>query len=171
MSSNIQQIYSANPAATLLDSDLFYLGRSPYSTDNDMAMQGSILKSQIQLGLAKTTSYAGNPNGNVAGAIGDFVTNSSSGNLLYYCTTAGIASTAVWTQISSKKGTVTLIAGVGVVTEATITANSRISYAGQDTGVTGFLNITARTAGTGFTLTSSVNTDAGIVAYEFYESV
>lgn len=37
MSSNIQQIYIANPAASFQNSDLMYLGRSPYAPGNDMA--------------------------------------------------------------------------------------------------------------------------------------
>lgn len=70
---------------------------------------------------------------------------------------------------NAKQGTVTLVSGVGVVANTSVTSNSRIFYCGQDSGVTGFLTITARTAATGFTVTSSVLSDTGVVAYEIFE--
>ncbi len=38
MSSNIDQIFIANPATELLNGDLFYIGRLPYGPTNDMAI-------------------------------------------------------------------------------------------------------------------------------------
>jgi hypothetical protein len=38
MSSNINQVFLANPASELLNGDLLYLGRSPYGASNDMAI-------------------------------------------------------------------------------------------------------------------------------------
>ena len=70
---------------------------------------------------------------------------------------------------NAKQGVVTLSSGIGVVANNSVTANSRIHYAGQDTNVTGFLNITARSTGSGFTITSSVLSDSGVVAYEIFE--
>src|ERR1700678_1730849 len=43
MSENILQIYTANPATVIQATDLFYLGRSPYATGNDMACTYSTL--------------------------------------------------------------------------------------------------------------------------------
>jgi hypothetical protein len=67
MSSNIQQIYVANPATTLQATDLFYLGRSPYGLTNDMACLFSTLLSAIP-GASTTvvvlTSAAMLPNNN-----------------------------------------------------------------------------------------------------------
>jgi hypothetical protein len=70
---------------------------------------------------------------------------------------------------NAKQGVVTLVSGVGVVSNTAVTANSRIFYCGQDTNVTGILHITARTTGSGFTITSSVSGDTGVVAYEIFE--
>ena len=70
---------------------------------------------------------------------------------------------------NAKQGVVTLVSGVGVVANTSVGANSRIMYSGQTTGVTGFLSITARTNGSGFTITSSVLSDNGVVAYEIFE--
>ena len=70
---------------------------------------------------------------------------------------------------NAKQGVVTLSSGVGVVSNTSVTANSRIFYCAQDTGTVGFLTITARSAGSGFTITSSVLTDSGVVAYEIFE--
>ena len=47
MSSNVHQIYLANPATTLASTDIFYLGRSPYGLTNDMACAFSTLKAAI----------------------------------------------------------------------------------------------------------------------------
>lgn len=69
----------------------------------------------------------------------------------------------------AKQGIVALSSGVGVVVNTSVTASSRIFYCGQDTNVTGFLNITAITVGSGFTITSSVLTDSGNVAFEIFE--
>lgn len=38
MSQNIDQIFVANPASSMVSTDLFYLGRSPYGITNDMAI-------------------------------------------------------------------------------------------------------------------------------------
>lgn len=76
---------------------------------------------------------------------------------------------AVAEGVNAKQGVVTLASGIGVVSNTAVTANSRIVYCGQDTDVTGFLRITARTTGSGFTITSSVLTDSGVVAYEIFE--
>ena len=46
----------------------------------------------------KTSTYAGDPNGNVAGSVGDFCINTSDSNALFMCTTAGASGAAVWTE-------------------------------------------------------------------------
>ena len=66
MSKNIEQIYTANPATTVLGTDLFYLGRSPYNTADDFAITGSNLMASInplsQVVDVTTTSQAMSPN-------------------------------------------------------------------------------------------------------------
>ena len=47
MSQNIQQIFVANPAAAMVSTDLFYLGRSPYGVTNDMAILWSNVLTSI----------------------------------------------------------------------------------------------------------------------------
>lgn len=65
---------------------------------------------------------------------------------------------------NGKQGIATLVAGTVTVANTSVTANSRIWYCGQDSNVTGWLNLT-KNVGVGFTITSSVNLDTGIVAY------
>jgi hypothetical protein len=43
MSRNINQIFQDNPATNIQNTDLFYLGRSPYNPENDMAAQFSTI--------------------------------------------------------------------------------------------------------------------------------
>lgn len=47
MSSNILQIFTTNPAASLQNTDLLYLGRSPFSDTDDYAVTWQNLKNSI----------------------------------------------------------------------------------------------------------------------------
>lgn len=68
-----------------------------------------------------------------------------------------------------KQGVATLAAGTVMVANTSVTANSRIHATGQDGGVTGAVNVSARTPGVSFTLTSSNPADSGLVAYTIFE--
>ena len=71
---------------------------------------------------------------------------------------------------NAKQGTAVLTAGSSVVTDTAVTAVSRIFLTSQaDGGAPGFLRVSARTAGTSFTITSSSGTDTSTVAYEIFE--
>lgn len=48
MSRNIFQVYTDNPATTLQDTDIFYLGRSPYGLTNDMGVLYQTIAAQFQ---------------------------------------------------------------------------------------------------------------------------
>lgn len=66
---------------------------------------------------------------------------------------------------NATSGTATLVAGTIVVNTTAVTASSRIQLTGQVNGVAGALRVSARTAGTSFTITSSNAGDAGAVAW------
>jgi len=70
---------------------------------------------------------------------------------------------------NAKQGAATLTAGTVTVANTSVTANSRIHATGQDGGVTGAVNVSARTPGVSFTLTSSNPADSGVVAYTIFE--
>jgi hypothetical protein len=71
---------------------------------------------------------------------------------------------------NAKQGTAVLVAGSVVVANTSVTATSRIFVTSQvDGGTPGFLRVSARTAGTSFTITSSSGTDTSTVAYEIFE--
>lgn len=71
---------------------------------------------------------------------------------------------------NAKSGTATLTAGSVVVSNTSVTANSRIQLTSNaDGGTPGFLRVSARTAGTSFTITSSSGTDTSTVAYFIVE--
>jgi hypothetical protein len=71
---------------------------------------------------------------------------------------------------NAKQGTAVLVAGTVVVANTSVTANSRILLTSQaDGGAPGFLRVSARVAGTSFTITSSSATDTSTVAYEIFE--
>lgn len=84
-----------------------------YPTDIIYAVQGGLsvqetlgqIQTLIQTGLS--TYYVGNPNGNLGGTIFQYCWDSTDG-ILYICTTAGTASTAVWQKV------ITLTGGSGV---------------------------------------------------------
>lgn len=75
---------------------------------------------------AKFTTYAGNPNGNLAGTAGsgtvkaDVVWDRTNG-VLYVCTTTGDASTAVWSTNSSSIGTAAVPRPQGRLTSTSAT--------------------------------------------------
>ena len=69
---------------------------------------------------------------------------------------------------NAKQGVATLVAGTVTVANTSVTANSRIFPAAQDGNTVGALRIT-KTAGTGFTITSSNAADSGVVAYQIFE--
>lgn len=71
---------------------------------------------------------------------------------------------------NAKQGTAVLSAGTKVVSNTNVTANSRIFLTSQvDGGSPGFVRVSARSAGTSFTITSSSNTDTSTIAYEIFE--
>lgn len=71
---------------------------------------------------------------------------------------------------NAKMGTAVLITGTKVVSTTAVTANSRILLTSQvDGGTPGFLRVSARTAGTSFTITSSSGTDTSTVAWMLVE--
>lgn len=63
-------------------------------------------------------------------------------------------------------GTATLVAGVATVSTTAVAADSNIQLTPQSAGGTpGWLRVSARTAGTSFTITSSSNTDTSVVGW------
>jgi hypothetical protein len=68
---------------------------------------------------------------------------------------------------AAKTGTATLAAGTVTVADTRITANSVIRVASKTAGGTvGVPYISARTAGTSFTITSTSNTDTSVIQYD-----
>lgn len=71
---------------------------------------------------------------------------------------------------NAKMGTATLVAGTVVVSTTAVTANSRIMLTGQNSsGTHGDLTVSARTAATSFTITSTSGTDTRSVAWMLVE--
>ena len=69
-------------------------------------------------------------------------------------------------------GTATLVAGTKTVSTTAVTANSRIMLTVQSLGTVGVpkaVGVTARTAGTSFTITSADATDTSVVAWIMFE--
>lgn len=73
---------------------------------------------------------------------------------------------------SARMGAVALIAGSLVVANTTVTAKTRIFLTSQvDGGAPGFVRVSARTAGTSFTITSSNGGDTSTIAYLLVEAL
>ena len=71
---------------------------------------------------------------------------------------------------NAKMGTAVLVAGSKVVSTTAVTANSRIYLTSNvDGGTPGWVRVSARTAGTSFTITSSSGTDTSTVAWVIVE--
>lgn len=79
---------------------------------------------------------------------------------------------AVASGSNAKIGTAVLAAGVATVSNTGITANSRIFVTSDvDGGTPGFVRVTAKTVGTGFTITSSSLVDTSTIAWLIVESI
>lgn len=73
-------------------------------------------------------------------------------------------------KTNGRMGVATLVAGTVTVANTSVTANSRIFLTAQDTdGAAGALGISARVAGTSFTITSTSGTDTSLVAWMIVE--
>lgn len=71
---------------------------------------------------------------------------------------------------NAKQGVSTLVAGTVVVSNTSVTANSRIFLTINTPGGTpGWLQVSARTAGTSFTILSSNAADTSVVAWQIFE--
>jgi hypothetical protein len=71
---------------------------------------------------------------------------------------------------NAKMGVATLVAGAATVANTSVTATSRIFLTSQaDGGAPGSLRVSARVAGTSFTITSSSGTDTSTIAYLIVE--
>jgi hypothetical protein len=105
---------------------------------------------------------------------------SSSGSGSWVHTGAFSASGSINTSVgltvkegaNAKQGVATLVAGTVTVSNTSVTATSRIQLTVQSLGTVTApkaVAVTARTAGTSFTITSADNTDTSVVAYEIFE--
>lgn len=107
----------------------------------------------------------------VAAQSGDYVVINNSSSVAQF----RILSTgklALSEAANGPQGVVTLVGGTATVSNTNVTANSRIFLTAQSLGtvaVASALAITARVAGTSFTITASVATDTSVVAYEIVE--
>jgi hypothetical protein len=71
---------------------------------------------------------------------------------------------------NARMGTATLVAGTATVSNTSVTANTRIFLTAQTSGAApGALRVSARVAGTSFTVTSSSGTDTSQFAYLLVE--
>jgi hypothetical protein len=100
-------------------------------------------------------------------AMADTLSLDASGNALVMRVGAGLR---VKEGSNAKQGTATLVGGTVTVANTSVTANSRIFLTSQsDGGTPGFLRVSARVAGTSFTITSGSASDTSTVAYEIFE--
>ena len=70
---------------------------------------------------------------------------------------------------NAKQGTAALTAGTVTVANTSVTSSSRIFITAQDNSTVGSIRVSARVAGTSFTITSTANTDTGVIAYQIFE--
>ena len=117
------------------------------SSDNTIWTQDPVSTSDMTT-FGKFQTYAGNPNGNVAGTAGSGTTPSSvvwdrTNNVLYVCTTTGVAAAAVWTVANAGGGSTAWTADIS---PAQITA-SQNNYDPTGLSTATVLRLSADTSG------------------------
>lgn len=91
----------------------------------------------------------------------------NSGNIRIGTTGYGLR---IMEATNGKMGTTTLVGGTKLVSNTNVTANSRIFLTCQTaSGTQGFLRISAKVAGSSFTITSSSTTDTSTIAWFIIE--
>jgi hypothetical protein len=143
---------------------------------NDLFLGGRVA-GDTNARLILDTQAAGNPRirygpGNAAPDIS--LTRSAANTLTLNTADLDIGTAGRGLQVAEgangRMGVVTLVAGVATVLNTTVTANTRIFLTCQTPGgAPGFLRVSARTAGTSFTVTSSSGTDTSVVGYLMLE--
>lgn len=154
------QFHVGKQGSSFNNAEFSYVYHNPGPSIFNMAMQGKgFILSYDDNGKVYT--------GNVSNVLDDGSGNASvSGN--FDVATAG-KGLQVKEGSNAKQGTATLSAGTVIVSNTSVTASSRIFLTAQDNNSTGALRVSARTAGTSFTITSSNAGDSGVVAYEIFE--
>ncbi len=144
-------------------------GSSVAGGDLNLSAGDSSAWVNISNGKALGSFYVGS--NVIATGAGLFTTGLSASNGGLELRTAGPdTGIAVAEGTNGRQGVVTLVDGTATVTTTGVTANSRIFLTAQTTGAApGALYISARTASTSFTITSTSGTDTSVVAYEVFE--
>jgi hypothetical protein len=75
------------------------------------------------------------------------------------------------TKVVGNQGVATLSSGTVTVPNTSVTLTSRIFLTPQDNFTVGALRVSARNAGSDFTITSNIGIDSGEVAYGIFEAV
>lgn len=156
-----------NPTYTFLGTGSITAGaNAPISagrfvvTGSGVPSNGTYLAGTNLLGFAANTSAIGTWNTSILDAFTDVAVDTVGKGL------------QVKEGTNAKQGTCTLAAGTCTVSDTAVTATSRIFLTEQTLGtitVPSALAVSARTAGTSFTILASALTDTSVVAYEIFE--
>lgn len=130
------------------------------SSKNPMSFAGTVHKTQTAASEVSDYIVATQK----AGTLTEGLRLTDQGQLKVIQASAGLS---IKEGSNCKQGVATLVGGTVTVSNTSVTANSRIQLTGQDDngGTPGWLRVSARTAATSFTITSSSGTDTSIVAY------
>ena len=139
MSKNINQVFIANPASSMIGTDLFYLGRSPYGASSDYAITWTNVLASIIAGAAggSNTQIQYNNSGALAGDTG-FTTNGS-GSVVATTSLSGANLNMSGNTFSSINTNGTMYIepnGSGTIVSGTTATQAQIStYTGSSNGI------------------------------------
>jgi len=154
-----ETVTSLPTVANATSADIIYAVQGGVSVQETLSQVLALVANNI------ITTYAGNPNGHVAGTAYETLCWDTTDNILWICTTGGSSSTAVWkTIIGSLTNGQVLIGSTGNAPVAsTLTAGTNISI----TNASGSITIAATGAG-GFSWTHVTGTSQSMLSNSGY---
>ncbi len=171
--SNVLKIGQTGAFSTEISTSSIVIDQTDGSFGISMSSAGAVPNIQSESGILITNAFSGTGDVTIHNGNGDVILETDSavnGDIIIETDNAGTGTFKINDGADEQMGVATLASGNVTVNNTKITANTRVFLSRQSiSGTEGFLRISARTAGTSFTITSSSGSDGGTIAWLLIE--